>query len=75
MLPADLSTQDLAPNKVLSLEYKFHLVQDEVDLISSLERAISFNLDLLDSFCGFLCLPVLFQHFTKVDCAFSILVF
>jgi hypothetical protein len=74
-LATDLARQNLEAHVVIPLQHQLHLVKDEVDLLSVLERSISLDLDLLDGQGSLVGLAVLLQHFDQPSRAVGILSF
>ena len=60
---ADLATEDLAANKIVTSEYKLHLVKDELNLLSRFKRTVSLDLDFLDDVASSINLAIFFKHF------------
>ena len=59
---ADLATEDLAANKIVTSEDKFHLIENEFNLLCRFKRPIGLNLDLLDDVASSVDFAILFKH-------------
>ena len=72
---ANLTTQDLCSNIVLTSQNQLHLVKDEIDLFNVLERTIGLNLNLLDDLRGIINLTICLVHLDKFHRGLRVLSF
>jgi hypothetical protein len=65
----------LAPDKISATKDKFHLIQNEVNFLNCLERAVGFNLDLLYHLGSIIVLAISFKHFSVLTSDLRVLSF
>lgn len=67
MLLGDLAGEDLATYEISPLKHKLHLVEDEVDLLGRLKRAVGLDLDLLHQLRGIVDLSITLKHLSLLS--------